>query len=201
MRNGGDSDTGADAKPHGHANGDSERKPQMAKNPLAESDSDLEEILPEEPSARKTKPEKASKKRPPPPSRGKKPAGGKATKRRRKAGDSNSEDEDFEPSSDDEDEEDASEESVRSEDLSEENISDSDFVPSDEAEEADAASGNANEETIQLSSDGESSPPEKSKATEAAKSGRENIQTFDPNSTVRKFLQGPGIFQTITGLT
>ena len=179
------------------AAGDSDPQPQMAKNPLADSDSDLEEILPEPEekaaaaATKKPLPRNNNKRPPPPQSKRKKDsaaAGGKkAAKRRRKADDSNSDDEDFDPGSDDDDEdgsEEADEESVRSEDLSpEENISDSDFIPSDEAEveEEEGGSVGTNDETIQLSSDGESPMPDKS----AAKGGRETIQTFDPNSTVR----------------
>lgn len=177
----------------GRSNGASDSLPRMAKNPLADSDSDLEEIVPELPirqpnkTATKKPPHSINNKRPPPPPSRKKKTDGskKAAKRRRKVGDSNSDDEDFDPGSDDDeeegsDEEGADEESVRSEDLSlEENISDSDFNPSDEAEEE---VGNSHDETIQLSSDGECSVPDKSGV---AKGGRENIQTFDPNSTVR----------------
>jgi hypothetical protein len=186
------------------SNGDSVAAPQLAKNPLADSDSDLEEILPEpkkkqeDGSSPEEEPKKnlRSNKRPPPPQKksskkggGKKPA--KRPRRAKKGGDSNSDDEDFDPGSDDEEEDgsdDADEASVHSEDLSpEENISDSDFVPSDEAEEGKRGSDEDADETIHLSSDGESPAPKKAgTATAAGGRNNENIQTFDPNSAVRE---------------
>jgi hypothetical protein len=186
------------------SNGDSVAAPQLAKNPLADSDSDLEEILPEPKkkqvagSSPEEEPKKnlRSNKRPPPPQKktskkgggSKKPA--KRPRRAKKGGDSNSDDEDFDPGSDDEEEdgsdEDADEASVHSEDLSpEENISDSDFVPSDEAEEGKRGSDEDADETIHLSSDGESPAPKKAGTAAAAARNNENIQTFDPNSAVR----------------
>jgi hypothetical protein len=196
---------GAGVRTSNRSNGDSVAAPQLAKNPLADSDSDLEEILPEPPKKKQEdgspeeEPKKKnlrSNKRPPPPQKksGKKGGSKKPAKRPRRAkkgGDSNSDDEDFDPGSEDEEEDgsddDADEASVHSEDLSpEENISDSDFVPSDEADEG-AKRGGSDEdadETIHLSSDGESPAPKK--AGTAAARNNENIQTFDPNSAVRE---------------
>jgi hypothetical protein len=178
------------------SNGDSDCKPQMAKNPLADSDSDLEEILPEKPESSpqdRTAKNLRNIKRPLP-QKSRKNGGKKSVKRPRKGGDSSGgDDEDFDPGSDDDEgsEEEADEESVRSEDLSpEENISDSDFIPSDEAEEGVGGGGGnteSHDETINLSSDGESPAPKKTDTTEKGGRNNENIQTFDPNSTVGTF--------------